>query len=97
MSNPDRKLRLLEQGSLRRLSFLDNFEGFLSEVTIPAATELAVKNQFRDARVPRFFLILDDIGQGIIKRGATDWTKDFVYLQNISGGSEAHAFIFFLR
>ena len=71
-----------------------NGEGFIVSVTIPAGTEVSIPNEMNV--VPRYYTVLSDEGNGIIKRGATTWTTSNVYLRNVSGSSDAIATVRFI-
>lgn len=73
--------------SLLKLTFSENFDSFQQEVTIPANSELAIRNLFR-SRIPTGFVITDHTG-GIVRRGTTAWSNDYVYLENVSSTSPA--------
>lgn len=84
------------RGELTKLSFFDNFESAFLEVEIPAGTEKAFTNPFRDGRVPRYFITLD-ISGGMVIRGTSSWTKDLLYFSNPFGTTDANATIMLLR
>lgn len=88
-----------ERGALlRRLTFKDNFESAEVELTIPAATEITVTNPFRNSgRVPGKWLLIDDRGIGIIKRGTAAWTVDTLSFLNASSTDEVDATVLLLR
>ena len=81
---------------LQRLSFNDNFDGFLIEVSIAAGAELKIRNELRD-RVPTQRLILRGNDDSInIVDGDTSWDLNFLYLKNLGGGT-ATATVYFMR
>ena len=79
---------------LRRLDFTNNFEGFETTVVIPTASELAIRNELKF--IPSRYIIFNQTGNGLITKGTTDWSTDFVYLYN-NGGVDVTATIQFLR
>jgi hypothetical protein len=96
MSNPGRKESPERAIGFRRLSFANNFNGAIIDVTIPAGTEITVANPFRSGKVPTSYIITSDRGDGIIKRGDATWTAETLSFKNISGSSDAAASILVL-
>ncbi len=78
------------------LNFLDNFEATILEVAIPAGTEEKFRNPFKDGRLPRYFITLD-ISGGMVIRGTTPWTSDYLYFSNPFGTTDATATLLLLR
>lgn len=78
-------VRELENG-LRKLRFVDNFDGFNVEVTIPATSEVAIPNQLKT--VPSGYIIrFQTSGDNLITAGDTAWTLDLLYMKNHGAGS----------
>ena len=72
---------------LTKLSFDDNFQGWVEEVTIPASSELKILNRLQ-TKIPSYKLILrGKTGAESVVDGDTEWTIDNVYLKNLSGSS----------
>jgi len=68
---------------LTRLSFVDNFESFVVEnVSLTAATETEISYNLPNNKVAKFFLPLVSTGNGVIVKGATEWTSRAIFLQN---------------
>ena len=89
-------LRELSYG-LTKLTFADNFESFKVSVTIPATSELAIRNQLRSGQIPTERIIVrGKSGAENVVDGDTDWTKQFVYLKNV-GASAATVTVLFIR
>ena len=65
---------------LMNLTFGDNFNSFEQVVEIAATTELSVRNQL--TKIPERYIIVSQTGNGLITKGTTDWTKDFIYFYN---------------
>jgi hypothetical protein len=86
-------LRELTTG-LRKLTFDDNFESFEVDVTIPAGTELAIRNELKSIPTRRIILATN-LGGLDVYDGDTEWTTDFLYLTN-SGASTAQMKVVFL-
>ena len=78
-----KNLRELFNG-LTKLSFEDNFQSFQTTVTIPATSELAVRNEL--GFVPTGKLIIKADNNAVVD-GDTDSDENFVYLKNPSGTS----------
>jgi len=79
---------------LERLSFGDNFEGFEIELTIPATSELKIRNQL--SFKPTKYIILQQTGNGLLTAGDTVWNVDHLYMKN-HGAVPIIANVFFLR
>lgn len=90
-----RILRELAVG-LTKLSFEDNFESFITEVTIPATSEIEIRNQLRGITPTKRIILRGGSGAQNVVDGSTDWSNDFVYLQNL-GGSSVTVTVMFLR
>lgn len=77
---------------LINLSPLENFTGFPYEGTLAAGAEAKITNKLKI--VPSGYIIYFCQG-GIVQAGDTVWTKDFVYIKNVSAISSATFRIFF--
>jgi hypothetical protein len=97
MSNPGRHFNRQQETALRTLSFDDNFESFEVEMTIPAASEISVRNQFRDGKVPSFYIVVEHIGEGQIRKGSTTWTAELLYMKNVHATEELTARVRFFK
>lgn len=86
-------LKDLEIG-LKKLDFINNFSGFKAIVTIPATSEVAIKNQM--GIIPSQRLIVRQAGGGAIIDGTTTWTLNNVYLYN-TGATSAEVTVIFLE
>ncbi len=86
-------VRQLSQG-LIKLDFIENFLAFESTLTIPATSELKIANEL--PFIPEKTIITDHVGNGLITRGDTTWTKDFLYLQN-EGAESVTIKVIFMR
>jgi len=72
---------------LRNLSFDDNFQGWVQEVTIPAGSEVKIFNRLEN-RIPNYRIVLrGGTNAEQVVDGDTEWTIDSVYLKNLSGTS----------
>jgi len=75
-------IRELQLG-LTKLSFNDNFNCFVVEVSLPAMTEVAIRNQLKESQTPTQKIILrGGSGAQNITDGDTAWDINYVYLQN---------------
>ena len=79
---------------LERLSFADNFEGFEITLVIPATSEAKLRNQLKF--IPSKYIVLFQQGNGLVTAGTTEWTTDFLYMQN-HGASQVTIKLQFLR
>lgn len=87
-------LKDLEIG-LKRLDFINNFRSFSVEVTIPATSEVSIKNMLAPS-IPSLYLIGRQTGNGLITDGPTEWSENRLYLYN-NGATEVVATIIFLE
>ena len=65
---------------LRDLSFTDNFSSFKETIVIPATSEYRIRNSLNLA--PTEYIITSQEGNGLITKGTTEWTDNFLYLYN---------------
>jgi len=79
---------------LKFLDFANNFSSYEVEVSIPATTELGIRNQLTN--IPKKYIITSQTGNGLITMGTSTWTKDKVYLYN-NGAVTVTATIIFLE
>ena len=79
---------------LRKLTFGNNFDGFIQEVTISATTEQAIRNEL--TYIPKYFIILSQSGNGLLTKGTTDWSSDYLYIYN-NGAVSVTATILFAK
>jgi hypothetical protein len=81
--------------ALRRLTLDDNFDGWVQEVTIPAASEIKIFNRL-ETKIPSYRIILrGGTGSESVVDGDTEWTISNVYLKN-PGGSPVTITVAFL-
>lgn len=80
--------------SLRDLTFGDNFKSFEETVTISATSEYQFRNQLNF--IPTRYIIVSQEGNGVVTKGSTQWTSDFVYLYN-NGSVDVTITVIFLR
>lgn len=87
-------LRELSTG-LSRLTLSENFESFTVQVSIPATSEIPIRNLLTGGVTPTKRVIVRSNSSTIVD-GDTAWTSKYVYLKN-TGGSTATATVIFLR
>ena len=82
---------------LTRLNLSDNFESFVKTVTIPATSELAIRNELQGGRIPSHWIKLrSDTGGIDVVDGDAVWNANYVYLKN-TGASSATVTVVFLK
>ena len=86
-------IKELDRG-LRDVSFTDNFDSFEVEVTIPNSSELEIRNQL--TIIPTRYIIVSQTGNGVVTKGTTTWTKNFLYLYN-NGSVDVTIKVIFFR
>lgn len=79
---------------ITRLTFIDNFESFIVEKTFSAGEELAIRNEIKNNKIPKYYIVLRQDAEGQIVDGATEWTSDQVYLKNTGSGSVTATIVF---
>ena len=78
---------------LNNLDLVDNFNSFEVEITIPATSELQIRNELQV--IPgRWILVRRN--QNSIVDGDTPWTINYVYLKN-TAATTATAKVIFMR
>jgi hypothetical protein len=80
---------------LTRLTFTQNFEAFQTEITIPANSTLAIRNQL--SFIPSGRIILRQDAEAVISDSTTDWSLEYVYLQNHHATNPVTLTVLFLR
>lgn len=91
----DMKLNLREiQRAFKQITFDDNFQGWVEEVTIPASGELEIVNRLGPI-VPNYRLFLRGDSEHLAD-GDSDWDGDHVYLKNSSGSAVTVTVAFFI-
>lgn len=75
-------LKELRQGLYRNHTFNDQFKSFFVDVTIDANEEVSIRNELNN--IPQEWDVVDakNAPAGSLMRGATKWTKDYVYIKN---------------
>ena len=87
-------LRELQLG-LNKLTFQDNFNSFTETVTIPATSELSIRNKLLN-EVPSYRLIVrgGDGAQNIVDGDAL-WDENYVSLKNTGATDVTFTVVFF--
>lgn len=66
---------------LRKLTFSDNFNGFIkTDLVISATSEKEIRNTLKF--IPNHYIILNQTGNGLITKGTTAWDSNYLYLYN---------------
>lgn len=79
---------------LRKLNFINNFEGFEIDATIAAGSTVTIRNQLNF--VPTRYIILSQTGNGLVTKATTPWTLNYIYFTN-NGAASVDAKIFVMR
>ena len=70
---------------LTRLDLIDNFDSVIEEgIEIPSGTEITIRNKL--TYTPTKYIITSQVGNGLITKGDTPWTRSALYFKN--NGSE---------
>lgn len=88
-----KNLRELAMG-LNFLKFTDNFNAFKITMTIPASSEIAIRNEL-SKKIPTERIIVRSTSSEIVD-GDTPWDLNYVYLKN-TGASAATVTVIFLE
>lgn len=67
---------------LKRLDFINNFQSFETEVTIPLGTEVQIRNEL--TKIPGRYIVVKQMGNGLITAGPTPWDINYIYILNNS-------------
>jgi len=87
-------MRELSNG-LSKLTFRDNFQGFETEITIPAASVKQIRNEV-DFIPSKRIIVRQDV-EAAISDSTTEWTSDFVFLENHNATNQVILTVQFLR
>lgn len=79
--------------NLNKLNFIDNFEGFETDIVIQPNSTITVRNNL--TFVPSRYIILSQEGNGLITKTGT-WTRNSLYLKN-NGTEEVNLKVMFLK
>lgn len=79
-----------------RINFLENFQSFLvSNLTIPAGSEVSIKNQLPLGQIPTGRIITRQSGDANIIDGDSPWTVNLLFLKNPSANNAVISVLFF--
>lgn len=68
---------------LTRLNFADNFESYIAQdVSLAASSETQIVYKLPSQKKAKYFIVLDQTGNGVLARGSTDWTSNYAYIHN---------------
>ena len=79
---------------LRDMTFGDNFASSETTVTIAAGVTARLRHSLKV--IPTRYIIVDQTGDGLVTRGATDWTDNHAYVIN-NGSVSVTITIIFLK
>jgi len=83
--------------ALNRLTFSDNFDSFAVSISIPASSELPIRNAIKSGDIPSAWIRIrgGDGSQNVVD-GDTLWDRSYVYLKN-TGITAVTLTVVFLR
>ena len=95
----DTRTALREVGGsvVGQLTPQENLSGFEWTGSIPAGTELAIRNKLRDGQIPNRYSVFSQDPVPTIVRGPTAWNRDYVYLRNVAAASTVTATVYFYK
>ena len=79
---------------LRALTFDDNFKSFEKEITIPATTEVSIRNEL--TTIPNYVINVGQTGNGLVTKGDTAWNINYLTIKN-NGAASVTVKLLFLR
>lgn len=85
------------RSTLLKLQFTDNFECFELELSIPALTELPIRNLLRDKPVSKWVMVRKNEAALSVCDGDSDWNINYVYLKNTHATDTAEFTVLFFR
>ena len=80
---------------LNKVTFEENFESFESVLTIPASTEVAIRNELSVIPTKWITVRTNEYGLSVCD-GSTPWTLNYLYLKN-TAATEAQLTVLFLK
>lgn len=78
----------------RFMTLSKNFDGYVTEVVLPATT--ATRIQHFLGKIPKYRIVLRQDGNGVISDIPSGWTDTYITLYN-NGATEIRAVIFIVR
>lgn len=79
---------------MNKMTIDDNFNGVVKTLVIPNGEEVEVSHSLK--MVPKYWLTLRHVGNGLITEGDTPWTDKVIYLKN-NGASDVTIIILIMR
>lgn len=80
---------------LSRLSLIDNFESFeAQDIEITSGSEVTIGNKLTS--IPSKYILVGQTGHGVISRGDTSWSQQYLYLKN-NGPDTVKVSVVFMR
>lgn len=79
---------------LRALTFTENFDSFVVDVSLTAGEEKAIRNQLKAQ--PTYVIVAGQTGNGVITKGDEAWNINYVTVKN-QGAETVAAKLLFLR
>ena len=80
---------------LSRLSLIDNFESFeAQDIEITSGSEITIGNKLTS--IPSKYILVGQTGHGVISRGDTPWSQQYLYLKN-NGPDTVKVSVVFMR
>lgn len=90
----DKLIRALEI-VLSRLSLTDNFESFeVQDIEITSGNEVIIGNKL--TIMPSKYIIVSQTGNGVVSKGDTSWSQQYLYLKN-NGPDTVKISVLFMR
>lgn len=90
------QIRAIASG-VRDITFSDNFISWEETITIPAATEKVIRNQFRGGIIPSRWVVVNVEGSNSVVKGTSAWSADFISLKNIHASLSTTITVVFLK
>lgn len=89
------QIRAIASG-VKDITFADNFISWEETITIPAASEKVIRNQFRNGIIPSRWIVVNAEGSNYVVKG-TAWSADFISLKNLDAALAATVTVVFLK
>jgi hypothetical protein len=79
---------------LRNLTFSENFTSFEWSGTVPASSEVAIRNELRGVIPSKRIIVRADTYGCYVVDGDTSWDANYVYLKNVDANDAVVTVIF---
>ncbi len=83
------------QAGLRRMTLEENFESFQVTETLPANTEVKIRNELRTKVPSGKFIIRGGVNSHLVTDGVAEWDLNFVTLKNSHASALTVTVVFF--